>query len=68
MVFDLARLALKRREFILSHMKLIEEYLKTLNLCEEEMVEIIDKNYFPYTIEPFPYSQHIDAFDIKFPS
>ena len=70
MVFDLARFALKRKEIILSHMKLIEEYLKTLNLnlYEEEMVEIIDKNYFPYTTEPFPCGQHIDAFDIKFPS
>ena len=69
MVFDLVRLVLKRKEFILSHMKLIEEYLKTLdlNLYEKEMVEIIDKNYFPYTTEPIP-CDHIDAFDIKFPS
>ena len=67
MVFDLVRFAISgkdKKEIILSRMKKIEKYLKTLNLTK---VKVFDKNYDPYGDEPKP-DDYGDAFDVMFSS
>ena len=68
MVFDLVRFAINgkdKKEIILSRMKSIEKYLKTLNLKKVEVI-VFDKNYDPYSDEPEP--DNYEAFDIMFSS
>ena len=67
MVFDLVRFAISgkdTKESILSRMKSIEKYLKTLNSTKVE-VFIFDENYDRYGDEPEP-DNYDDAFNIKF--
>ena len=52
LVFDLVRLVISGKGIILSHMKLIEKYLKILNLTKV-MVSIFDKIYDTYGDEPY---------------
>ena len=69
MVFDLARFAIsgkEKKEIILSRMKSIEKYLKTLILRKVKVI-VFDKNYDPYGDDPKP-NGYDDAFDIKFSS
>ena len=69
MVFDLVRFAISgkdTKETILSRMKSIEKYLKTLNLTKVKVI-LFDKNYDPYSNEPEP-DDYDDAFHIKFSS
>ena len=66
MVFDMVRFAISgkdKKEIILSHMKSIEKYLKTLNLTKVEVM-VFDEKYVPYGDEPKP--DNYDAFDIMF--
>ena len=67
MVFDLVRFAISgkdTKEIILSRMKSIAKYLKTLNSTKVE-VFIFDENYDHYGDEPKP-DDYDDAFNIKF--
>ena len=65
MVFHLVRLAVSgkdTKEIILSRMKSIEKYLKSLNSRKVEIM-VIDENYDDDEPKPDNYD---DAFDIKF--
>ena len=67
MVFDLVRFAVSgkdTKEIILSRVKSIEKYLKTLNSRKVELF-VIDENYDQNGNEPEP-DNYDDAFDIKF--
>ena len=67
MVFDLTRFAINgedKKKTILSRMKSIEEYLKTLSSSKIK-VFIFDKKFDYNGGEPVP-DNHKDAFDIKF--
>ena len=67
MVADLVRFAISgedKKQIILTRMKSIEKYLKTLNSTK---VKLLDKNYDPYSDEPTP-DGYEDAFDIIFSS
>ena len=55
-----------KKEIILSRMKSIEKYLKTLKLKKVKVI-VFDKNYDPYSDEPKP-NGYDDAFDIVFSS
>ena len=67
MVADLVRFVISgedKKHIILTHMKKIEKYLKTLNIRK---VNLFDKNYDHYGDEPKP-NGYEDAFDIMFSS
>ena len=67
MVFDLTRFAINgedKKKTILSRMKSIEEYLKTLSSTKIKIF-IFDKKFDYNGCEPAP-DYHKDAFDIKF--
>ena len=67
MVFDSLRFAITgkdTKEIILSRMKSIEKYLKTLNSRKVELF-VIDENYDQDGNEPEP-DNYDDAFNIKF--
>ena len=69
MIFDLVRFALSgedKKQIILSRMKSIEKYLKTLNLTKVK-VKVFDKNFDPFNGEPQP-NDYDDAFEIMFSS
>ena len=69
MVFDLVRFAISgkdKKEIILSRMKSIEKYLKTLKL-QKVKVRVFDKNYDSLKGKPKP-NGYDDAFDIMFSS
>ena len=67
MVADWVRFAISgedKKQIILTRMKSIEKYLKTLNSTK---VKLLDKNYDPYSDEPKP-NGYEDAFDMMFSS